>query len=107
MRQTLYKRLQQLEEVSARARKQTESRDTEAGNAKFISKARLFLSLLGVEQQSKESLAEALCRALEIDCTELRRLLRAGIDPIHQYFTDKGVYEQLQTREAAGTIPGG
>jgi len=106
MRQTLYKRLQQLEEVSARARKQTESRDKETGNAKFISKARLFLSLLGVEQP-EESLAGALCRALEIDCTELQRLLRAGIDPIHQYFTDKGVYEQLQTREAAGTIPGG
>ena len=107
MRQTLYKRLQQLEEASAHARKQSERPDEEASRARVISKIMLFLRLRGVERLADESLAEAWCRALEIDCLELRRLLAAGIDPIHKYFTDHGVFEEIERRKAAGTWPGG
>ena len=84
MRRTLYKRLQQLEEASARTRRQSERPDEEASEARVIKKIMLFLSLRGVEKQAHESLAEAWARALEIDCLELRRLLPAGIDPIHK-----------------------
>ncbi len=107
MRQTLYKRLHQLEEASARTRKQSERPDEEASKARVKRKFMLFLLLRGVEKQAHESLAEASARALEIDCTELKRLLGAGIDPIHKYFTDHGVFEELESRKAAGTWPGG
>jgi hypothetical protein len=107
MRQTLYKRLHQLEEASARAHKQRDRPDEEAGKERFLKKVKLFLQLRGVERQGHESLAEALCRALEIDSMELRRLLRAGIDPIHKYFTDHGVFAEIERRKAAGTWPGG
>ena len=107
MRQTLYKRLQQLEEASTRARQQSERPDQEASKARIINKIMLFLRLRGVEKQAHESLAEAWARALEIDCMELKRLLGAGLDPIHKYFTDHGVFEEIERRKAAGTWPGG
>ena len=107
MQRTVYKRLQQLEESSARARKQNERPDEEASKARVIGKVMLFLRLRGVEKQAHESLAAAWARALEIDGTELKRLLRAGIDPIHKYFTDHGVFEEIERRKAAGTWPGG
>jgi hypothetical protein len=107
MRHPLCRRLQQLEEASARALEHLEWRDKEADQAKVTERIRLFLRLRGVEQQGDESLAGAWARALEITAGELRRLLTAGIDPIHQYLADRGVYETIQTREAAGTIPGG
>jgi hypothetical protein len=46
-------------------------------------------------------------RALEINCAELKQLLAAGIDPIHKYLTDHGVFEEIEKRKAAGTWPGG
>jgi hypothetical protein len=107
MRQPLYRRLQLLEAASARALKQLEWRDEEAGQAKVREKINLFLRLRGVEQLRDESVADAWARALEISSRELRRLLTAGIDPIHQYFTDRGIYGAIETRKAAGTIPGG
>lgn len=111
MRQILYKRLQQLEEARACARKQSERPDQQASETKILNKIMLFLRLRGVEKQAHESLAVAWARALEIDCMELKRLLRAGIDPIHKYFTDHGIYEEIQKelekRKTAGTIPGG
>jgi hypothetical protein len=107
VRQTLYKRLQQLEEADARARKHSERPGEEASKARVLNKIMLFLRLRGVEKQAHESLAEALARALEIDCGELKRLLRAGLDPIHKYFTDHGVFEEIERRKAAGTWPGG
>ena len=109
MRQTLYKRLLQLEEASARARarRQSERPDEEASKARVINKIMLFLRLRGIEKQAHESSAEAWTRALEIDCGELRRQLGAGIDPIHKYFTDHGVFEEIERRKAAGTWPGG
>jgi hypothetical protein len=99
--------LQQLEEASARARKQSEWRDHEASNARFREKTRWFLRARGVEQQADESLAGALARALEITGMELRRLLTAGIDPIHKYLTDRGVHEACKAKKAAETMPGG
>jgi hypothetical protein len=107
MRQPLYKRLRQLEVASAQARKQSEWRDKEADMAKVRNKVGLFLRLRSVEQGSQESLMEAWSRALEISARELRQRLSAGIDPIHQYFADHGIYEAIQTIKAAGTWPGG
>ena len=88
MRQTLYKRLQQLEELNAYAHRQSERPDEEASKARVTSKIMLFLRLRGIERQAHESLAVAWARALEVDCAELRRQLGAGIDPIHKYFIE-------------------
>ena len=107
MRQTLYKRLQQLEEASAFARKQSERPDEEASRARVVNKIMLFLRLRGVKKQAHESLAVAWAGALDIDCGELRRQLGAGIDPIHKYFTDHGVFEEIERKKAAGTWPSG
>jgi hypothetical protein len=107
VRQTLYKRLQQLEEADARARKHSERPDEEASKARVLNKIILFLRLRGVEKQAHETLAEAWACALEIDCLELKRLLGARIDPIHKYSTDHGVFEEIERRKAAGTWPGG
>ena len=93
MRQRLYHRLQQLEEVRAQARKLEEAREQEDAGESVREKFRLFLQLVGVEQGSPESLREALARALEISCRELDGLLAAGIDPIDKYLTEHGVYE--------------
>ena len=107
MRQTLYKRLQRLEEENACTGKQVKWHKAEAGQERFFEKITIFLQLRGIEKQAHESLAEALARALEIDCGELQQLLREGIDPIHKYFTDHGVYEEIEARKAAGTWPDG
>jgi hypothetical protein len=107
VRQTLYKRLQQLEEAEVRARKHSERPDEEASKARVLNKIMLFLRLRGVEKQAHESLPAAWARALEIDCMELKRLFGAGLDPIHKYFTDHGVFEEIERRKAAGTWPGG
>ena len=110
MLQTLHKRLQELEEV-AHARQQREQRNQEADIGNFLKKINIFLRLRGVEKQGHESLAGALCRALEIDGLELRRQLAARIDPINKYLVDNGLYEEiekeLQKRKTAGTMPGG
>ena len=107
MRQRLHHRLQQLEEVRAQARKLEEGREQKDPGANAREKFRLFLELRGVEQGLHESLAEELARALEISCRELDGLLAAGIDPIDKYLTEHGVYEEIETRKAAGTWPGG
>ena len=50
---------------------------------------------------------EASTRALEISLRELRGQLMAGVDPIHKYFTDHGIYEEIERKKAAGTWPSG
>ena len=105
MRRTLYKRLGHLERVTARALQQIQHGNAESIGERFRNKIDIFLRLRGTERQSHESLAEALARALEIDCVELRRQLGAGIDPIHKYFTDHGVFEEIERMKAAGTWP--
>ena len=107
MRQLVYKRLRKLEEASTRTRRQSEWRNAEANGAKAIQKIKLFLRLRGVEPGPRESLEEAWARSLEITPPDLRRLLEAGVDPIHQYLADRGIYAAIQTRKAAGTVPGG
>jgi hypothetical protein len=105
MRQTLYKRLRQLEEASACNHRQ--SYNAEAVGQRAIEKIRLFLRMVGVEQEGTESLAETSARALEISCSELRRSLAAGIDPFHKYLADRGFFEAIKERKAAGTWPSG
>jgi hypothetical protein len=107
MRHALYKRLRQLEEAGAGALNQLEEREREARSSKLIEKIELFLRERGVEQQGNESVMDALARALEMTSRELRQFLRTGIEPIHQNSTDRGFYERTETREAAGTMPGG
>jgi hypothetical protein len=107
VRQALYRRLQQLEAVSVRARAQLKSSDQEAAQGRARNKINLFLKLRGIERNPMESLADAWARALEIDSRELQRLLRVGVDPIRRYFTDHGVYEEIERRKAAGTWPSG
>ena len=107
MRQRLYHRLHELEEASARARKQRESRDQQAGRSKVIQKVDLFLRMCGVEPQRNESLAEALARALGITTQELRRSFASGIDPMHRFLEDRGILAEIERRKAAGTWPSG
>ena len=107
MRQKLYQRLRQLEETRARFRKLDECYEREQAVQRFLDRVRLFLQLRGIEQGPNESLMEALAHALEISCAELNQLLAAGIDPIHKYLTDHGVFEEIEKRKAAGTWPGG
>jgi hypothetical protein len=99
-----------MEEV-AHARQQREQRSKEADTGNFRKKISWFLRMRGVEKQAHESLAGALCRALEIHGMELKRQLAARIDPINKYLADNGIYEEiqkeLQKRKTAGTIPGG
>jgi hypothetical protein len=59
----------------------------------------------GVDQGPKESLAEAVARALEISCSDLRKQLAGGIDPIHKFLTDHGVFEEIEREKAAGRWP--
>jgi hypothetical protein len=54
-----------------------------------------------------ESLMDAFARALEISPRELRSQLIAEIDPINKYFTEQGVFEEIERRKAAGTWPDG
>ena len=107
VRQKLYYRLRQLEETRARFRKLDDSYERKEAVQRFLDRVRLFLQLRGMEQGPKESLAEALARALEISCAELDQLHAARIDPIHKYLTDHGVFEEIEKRKAAGTWPGG
>ena len=104
MRQTLYKRLGQLEEASARNR---QSSDAEANSRIAMEKVMAFLKCQGIERQGGESLMQALARALEISCSELRRSFAAGIDPMHKYLVDRGILAEIKTRQAAGTWPRG
>ncbi|MBZ5604449.1 MAG: hypothetical protein LAO79_19270 [Acidobacteriia bacterium] len=63
------------------------------------------MQIAGTEQGPYESLAEAVARVIGITSRELREQLSAGIDPIHKYFTDQGVFEEIERRKAAGTWP--
>ena len=105
MRQRLYHRLQQLEVESARLRSVRESRDREADGEEAIKKVEPFLRLRGIEQTPMESLFDALARALEIGNRELRAQLMEGIDPIHKWLMENGVFEEIERRKAAGTWP--
>ena len=106
IRQRLYHRLQQLEVENARIRVR-EMRDQSANTDRAIEKFRLFLQFRDTEQGPKESLAEALARALGITYWDLRGLLAAGIDPVANWLTENGVYGEIERRKAAGTWPGG
>lgn len=107
MRQRLYHRLQQLERTSARLRPIRDAADGKADLEKARRKVGLFLRLRGVEQNGIESLMETWARALEIFLRELRSQLSAGIDPIHKYFTEHGIFEEIERRKAAGMWSGG
>ena len=108
MRQRLYHRLQQREAVRESLRRVRDwAQKEKASSEKAISKFRLFLRLRGIEQGPMESLAEASARALEIRPRELKELLLAGIDPIHRFFEERGVFEEIERRKAAGTWPSG
>jgi hypothetical protein len=106
MRERLYRQLQQLEKTIALSSKQDEHREAEANSARARRRVELFLRVCGIQHRPQESLVEALARALEITCRELRALLAAGIDPVHRYFAERGIYEALQTKKAAGGTVG-
>ena len=107
MRQGINKRLKQLEQILAQARRLADIQAQHDDDEAAIRKIEIFLKLQGVEQEGEESLAETLARALGITLRELREQLMAGIDPIHKYFTDQGVFEEIERRKAAGTWPSG
>ena len=88
MKQRLYRRLEQLEEASARVRKLRESQEGKGHEAEATSKVKFFLRLMGVERAPMESLMETWARALGIGSRELRQRLMAGIDPIRRYLTE-------------------
>ena len=102
MRRHLHHRLQELEKARARARNLVGGRDREVDLERALSRFRLFLRMRGVDQGPKESLAEASARALEISCSDLRKQLAAGIDPILKFLTDHGVLEEIEKERAAG-----
>ncbi len=89
MRPRLYHRLRVLEETRARARNLAEGADRAAGLERALARFRLFLRMRGIDQGSNESLAEASARVLEISCSDLRKQLAGGIDPIHKFLTDR------------------
>jgi hypothetical protein len=101
MRRHLHHRLQELEKARARARNLVGGRDREVDLERALSRFRLFLRMRGVDQGPKESLAEASARALEISCSDLRKQLAAGIDPILKFLTDRGVFEEIEKERAA------
>ena len=105
MRQRLYHRLTQLEAANALVRREAERCEREADSARSIRTIELFLRVRGVERQGQESLMEAWARALGIALTDLRNMLMAGVDPIRKYFTEHGIYEEIERRKAAGTWP--
>lgn len=107
MRQTLHRRLQQLEAERDRIRRFQAAQEKKDDGKSAIRKIELFLRLRGVEKGPVESLREAWARSLDIAARELDRLLAAGTDPIHKYFTDNGVYEAIEARKAAGPSAGG
>jgi len=81
MRQTLYRRLQRLEEASTGALNQLKERDSEVRSEKLKEKIESILLECGVEQQSNESTMDALARAVEMSSREFRQFLATGIDP--------------------------
>ncbi|HWZ32335.1 MAG TPA: hypothetical protein VNX18_13430 [Bryobacteraceae bacterium] len=106
MRQRLYHRLQQLEALRERLRKVRDwAAEEKVSSEKALSKFRLFLRLRGIEQEPTESLAEASARALEIRPRELKELLLAGIDPIHKFFEERGVFEEIEREKPPGRGP--
>lgn len=107
MRQRLYHRLQQLEVENARVRNVRRWRDEEADQEEARRRVKLFLRIRGIEQEGMESLFDAFARALGISNRELRAQIQSGIDPIKQYFTENGIYEEIERRKAAGTWPSG
>jgi len=107
MRQSLYRRLKELEAADAQVRIQLESPHQEAVQEAARNKIRLFLKMRGVEQDPRESLMDAWSRALEMRSQEIREMLKKGMCPIRKYFTDHGVHEEIERRKAAGTWPSG
>ena len=91
MKQSLYRRLEQLEAVSASL--QTADR-AEAARASVLDKVQLFLRMVGIEKAPEESLAGAWARGLNISAGEPRSLLAAGIDPIRKYLEDRGIKQE-------------
>jgi len=102
MKQRLHHRLNRLEAASALLRKDAAQQNSREKTHKRI---HVFLKGCGVEQESHESLLETLARAVGIALRELREMLRVGIDPIQNYFTDHGIFEEIERRKAAGTWP--
>jgi hypothetical protein len=107
MRQTLHRRLRELEVESDRARVQAKLKEQDGKPSAALSKFLLFLQMRGIEPGPCESIAEASARALEITSSELSTQLSQGIDPIHKYLTEHGVFEEIERRKAAGTWPSG
>jgi hypothetical protein len=101
---SIYKRLQQLEDVSAHAREQRNWQDRETDRQNARRKITLFLKCRGVEQQGNESLREARARALEITCKELDRLVAAWMCPIRNYVATKSS-RTVPTRGRGETWP--
>ena len=91
MKQSLHRRLEQLEAVSASLQTATRA---EAARASVLDKVQLFLRMVGIEKTPEESLAEAWARGLDISATELRSLLAARIDPIRKYWEDRGIKQE-------------
>jgi hypothetical protein len=91
MRQRLYHRLGRLEIEHARFRSLRDCHDRQAALDGALTKIDLFLRIRGVVQGEIES--------------QLDRLMLVGIDPIHKYFVEQGVFEAIEARRAAGTWP--
>jgi hypothetical protein len=96
-----------LEVDSARAKAQLLCQQRAGEPSAGLKKFMLFLQIRGVEPRPYESIADASARALEISSHELRDLLAQGIDPIHKYFTEHGVFEEIERMKAAGTWSSG
>jgi hypothetical protein len=104
MLKQLHSRLHQLEQDAAVARR-IAAEDDPAASERHLERIRIFVKLRGVERAENESLAEALCRALDISGIELRAQIEAGVDPIEKFLKDNGVFEEVERRKAAGTRP--
>jgi len=107
MRQRLYRRLQRLEADQARLRSIQTAADREADFERAKRKVDLFLRIRGVQQEQTESLFDAFARALGVGTRQLRADMLAGIDPVRRWFTENGIYEEIERRKAAGTWPSG
>lgn len=107
MRQRLQQRLQQLEVAHARTRQKAEAIDNEASGERVRHRLKLFFYIRGVEPEGNESVMETWARALGVTLRDLRGMLLAGVDPICKYFTDTGLYDEIERRKAAGTWPSG
>ena len=89
-----------------RARNLVDRKEQELALDRARSRFKLFLRMRGVDQGPNESLAEASARALEISCSELRKQLAGGIDPIHKFLTDRRVFEEIEKERAAAGVRG-